>query len=259
MWHASNSSWLDMDQACGGRLQICIGTAGWNVPRAHTHQCGPAGSHLERYAAAANCVEVNSSFYRPHKLSTWQRWATATPPDFRFAVKAPKAITHERKLVDCGHALQSFFREITGLEHKLGPVLFQLAPRHAFDSGTARDFLVTLRELHPGSVVFEPRHASWFTAEVDRLLREFSIARAAADPPAGSPLAASPAGFANLRYYRLHGSPRTYFSAYDAVYLQTLAAKLNADTAEQIWVIFDNTGGGAALANALELVNKLQT
>ncbi len=56
------------------------------------------GSHLERYAAALNAVEINSSFYRPHRLATYERWAASVPEEFQFAVKIPKAITHEQRL-----------------------------------------------------------------------------------------------------------------------------------------------------------------
>jgi len=217
------------------------------------HRCGARGSHLERYAAMMNCVEVNSSFYRPHQQKTWQRWAAVTPPDFRFAVKAPKAVTHVAKLLNCGDALAQFFDQIAGLEEKLGPILLQFAPAHAFDQGPVRDFLGTLREIHRGPVALEPRNASWFTPEADRLLREFKIARVAADPAKGSSLAAKPGGAKELRYYRLHGSPRVYWSAYDAAQIGSLAAQLISHESSECWVIFDNTAAGEALKNALEL------
>jgi len=198
------------------------------------------GSHLERYAAMMNCVEVNSSFYRPHQRKTWQRWAAATPPGFQFAVKAPKAITQ-------------FFDQVAGLDEKLGPVLLQFAPGHPFDHGLVRDFLGTLREIYCGPIALEPRNASWFTPEADRVFREFKIARVAADPAKGSPLATMPGGAAGLRYYRLHGSPHIYWSAYDAAQIGRLAAQLLDHEAGECWVIFDNTAAGEALKNALEL------
>ena len=214
---------------------------------------GNKGSHLERYSAMMNCVEVNSSFYRPHQQKTWHRWAAATPPGFKFAVKAPKAVTHVAKLLNCGDALAQFFEQIAGLDEKLGPVLLQFAPGHAFDQGVVRDFLGVLREVHSRPVAFEPRNASWFTPEADQLLREFKIARVAADPAKGSSLAAKPGGATGLRYYRLHGSPRVYWSAYDATQIGNLAAQLLDYEPVECWVIFDNTAAGEALENALEL------
>ena len=111
-----------------------------------------------------------------------------TPDDFRFAVKAPKAVTHIAKLVNTGGELPQFFDAVRGLGNKLGPVLVQLPPKLAFEDGLAQEFFTTLRELHLGAVVLEPRHPSWFAASADRLLRSFEIARAAADPPKGSML-----------------------------------------------------------------------
>jgi uncharacterized protein YecE (DUF72 family) len=219
----------------------------------HAHRCATSGSHLERYAAIMNCVEVNSSFYKPHQRKTWQKWAAATPPDFEFAVKAPKTVTHLAKLRNCGDALAEFFEQVAGLDEKLGPVLFQFAPGHAFDQGIVRDFLGTLRDIHRGPVAFEPRNTSWFTPEADHLFREFEIARVAADPAKGSPIAASPGGASNLQYYRLHGSPRVYWSAYDTARIASLAAELLDHETGESWVIFDNTAAGEAFKNALEL------
>ena len=134
----------------------------------------------------------------------------------------------------------------------------QLPPKLAFDEGLAHEFFTTLRELHDGPVALEPRHASWFTADVDRLLRSFKVGRAMADPPAGSETANRPGGWPGLRYFRLHGAPRKYWSAYDPPYLQDLAASVSAAKGER-WVIFDNTAQGHALGNALTVTHLLQT
>jgi len=231
-----------------------VGTAGWNVPRAYADLCGGPGSHLERYAAVMNCVEVNSSFYRPHQRKTWEKWAAATPAGFRFAVKAPKTITHMARLVNCGEALVVFLEQVAGLGEKLGPILFQLPPKGVFDASVARDFLSTLREMYSGQVALEPRHVSWFGGEADRLLREFEVGRVAADPPQGSDLAAKPGGYEGLRYYRWHGSPRVYWSAYNSERIGGLAGELAGYGMGESWVIFDNTAAGAALGDAMELV-----
>lgn len=240
-----------------------IGTAGWTLPKQHTQHFPLEGTHLERCSQGLNCVEVNSSFYRPHQRRTWERWAGCTPPDFRFSVKIPKAITHDAQLKNCGAMLHKFFEEARGLGEKLGPLLVQLPPRLAFDEATAHEFFTTLRELHPpnlhtGLIALEPRHASWFSAPVDRLLRNFEIARVAADPPAASPLAATPGGWHGLCYWRLHGAPRTYYSAYDSAFLKLLAKQLHASSCAEQWVIFDNTALGHATGNALELFRDLQ-
>ncbi len=245
-----------------GRMAYLIGTAGWTVPKQHL-ELFPAPleetkrSHLERYASRLRCVEINSSFHRPHRRATWERWAATTPEDFRFAVKAPKAVTHTAKLVNTGAALLAFFDAVQGLRDKLGPVLVQLPPKLAFDEGVAQEFFTTLRELHRGAVVLEPRHPSWFVGPVDRLLRSFEVARAAADPPKGSELAARPGGWPGLSYWRLHGAPRTYYSDYEEPWLQAFAERISTvESRSEVgenWIIFDNTALGHATANAVRL------
>jgi uncharacterized protein YecE (DUF72 family) len=236
-----------------------IGTAGWTLPKQHAQAFPTEGTHLERCAAGLNCVEINSSFHRPHLRKTWERWAACTPGGFRFAVKLPKTITHAAQLNNCGELLQKFLDEARGLGEKLGPLLVQLPPKLAFDEGLAHEFFTALRELYPmaeatGLVALEPRHASWFTPEVSRMLRGFEVARVAADPPKGSPLAAEPAGWSGLRYYRLHGAPRTYYSDYSQAFLKKLAAKLRIEEKDRdTWIIFDNTALGHATGNALAL------
>jgi uncharacterized protein YecE (DUF72 family) len=244
-------------------LCVRIGTAGWTLPKQHAQHFPETGTHLERCAQGFNCVEVNSSFHRPHQRKTWERWARSTPPDFRFAVKLPKAITHTAQLADCGAPLHKFFEEVSGLGNRLGPLLVQLPPKLAFDEALAHEFFTTIRELHPqdlhtGFIALEPRHASWFTPPVDRLLRSFAIARVAADPPTGSPLAAAPGGWDGLCYWRLHGTPRTYYSAYDSAFIRRFANQLLQPACATRWVIFDNTALGHATVNALELLRELR-
>lgn len=235
-------------------MTLRIGTAGWTVPRQHAALFAAEGSHLERSASTFSCLEINSSFHRPHMAKTWARWAACTPSEFRFAVKVPKTITHTAKLVNTGALWTEFLEQVSSLGEKLGPLLVQLPPKLEYDEGVAHEFFTTLRELHSGPVVLEPRHASWFNAAVDRELRGFGVPRVAADPPKGSPLAANPTGDPSLRYFRLHGAPRTYYSPYSAAFLKDFAKRLREPSrAAETWVIFDNTALGHAAENAVEL------
>lgn len=231
-----------------------IGTAGWALPRQSRHQFPAEGSNLERYAARLNCAEVNSSFYRPHRPATWARWAEAAPDGFRFAVKAPRELTHIRRLADPAEPLAAFLGEVAGLGPKLGPILVQLPPKLAFDEAVARFFFEHWRSVHPGALVCEPRHATWFTPPADELLRSLRIGRVAADP-AVVPDAARPGGWDGLRYWRLHGSPRMYSSSYEPARLDALAADMRRGDGEA-WCIFDNTMHGAAIENALALAGR---
>lgn len=228
-----------------------IGTAGWSVPSRHAAAFPTEGTHLQRYAQRLNAVEINTSFYRPHQPKTYEKWAASVPPDFRFAVKMPKTITHEKRLADCDDILARFLDEVAGLGDKLGVLLVQLPPRAAFDAKAADAFFDALRKLDATPVALEPRHASWFAPDVDRWLDSRRIARVAADP---APVdgAGEPGGWSGLRYYRWHGSPRIYHSEYDAAALESLHRRLST-AAGAAWCIFDNTASGAALGNALTL------
>lgn len=239
--------------SAGGPLPtVWIGAAGWSISKEHAAAFPIAGSHLNRYGAVLNAVEINTSFYRPHRPETYERWAAAVPENFRFAVKVPKAITHERRLEDASDLLDRFLSEVGCLGRKLGPLLVQLPPSLSFQPGIADRFLSGMRSRIHGSIVCEPRHVSWFTPEVETLLGGLRIARVAADP-APVPGADEPGGWRGLSYYRLHGSPRMYYSAYSLEYLAGVAEVLAADAAATIetWCIFDNTAAFAATGDAL--------
>lgn len=239
---------------------ILIGCAGWSLPRAEQERFPEAGSHLERYASRFRAVEINSSFHRPHRPSTYARWSASVPAGFRFSVKIPKAITHTRRLRDAGELLETFLSEASGLGDKLGCLLVQLPPSLGFEASVAFAFFADLRARTPAAIACEPRHATWFTPEADGLLRGLEITRVAADP-ACVPGAAEPGGWRGVSYYRLHGSPRIYYSAYSEDDLAALAEKIRVDAGEgrTVWCIFDNTTLGAATRNALSLESLLNS
>jgi uncharacterized protein YecE (DUF72 family) len=235
---------------------IRIGTAGWTIPRRFADRFPASGSVLERYATRFNAVEINSTFYRSHRPQTYARWVEAVPEGFRFSVKVPKAITHERRLADSDELLDAFLGETKNLGSRLGPLLIQLPPSLAFDVAIAKAFLEFLRSRTKGEVVCEPRHTSWFEEEANRMLSDYRVARVAADP-ARVPEAAVPGGWLGLAYFRLHGSPRMYFSEYKRAFVANLAARIRSAAADETWCIFDNTGSGAAAGNALDLAEQL--
>lgn len=234
-----------------------VGTAGWSIPRAVQQEFEGAGTHLVRYARVFHAAEINSSFHRPHRPSTYAKWAASVPEDFRFSVKLPKSITHVQKLRSVEAQLDTFLAECSGLGEKLGCHLVQLPPSLAFDAVVAHAFFALMRSRVALPVALEPRHGSWFTSEAAALLVDHRIARVAADP-ARVPEAALPGGWDGLAYWRLHGSPRTYYSSYGSEYLAALAGSLRTSAAARpTWCIFDNTASGAAAGNALDLVRLL--
>lgn len=233
--------------------QILIGTAGWSIPSAYRPDFPRTGTQLERYAARFDAVEINSSFYRPHRRATYERWTATVPSGFRFSVKLPKAITHERRLLDCAPLLDRFADEVGGLGEKLGALLMQLPPSLGFDPRISEAFFAALRSAVDAPLLCEPRHPDWFTKQAETMLRDHRIARVAADP-APAPGAERSGGWTGLRYLRLHGTPVMYRSSYDHARLLGYTSMLNEpDGSGQTWCIFDNTASGAAVGNARDL------
>jgi uncharacterized protein YecE (DUF72 family) len=233
-----------------------IGTAGWTIPRRHAAAFPAEGSQLERYTQRLNAAEINSSFHRPHRRETYERWAASVPAHFQFSVKLPRAITHDLRLAGAEAELDEFFGQASGLGAKFAVVLIQLPPSFAFDASTALAFFTALRVRFSGHVAFEPRHASWFAADAEGPLIEHRVARVAADP-ARVPAAAEPGGWTGLCYFRLHGAPRIYFSNYEPERIAHYADKLRQAGSGERWCIFDNTAHAAATANALALAHLL--
>jgi uncharacterized protein YecE (DUF72 family) len=121
-----------------------------------------------------------------------------------------------------------------------------------FDPDAAEAFFRTLRDCFSGDIVCEPRHATWFTADVDAFLTERQVVRVAADPQP-HPDARKPGGWRGLAYYRLHGSPKMYYSSYSDEDITEIAGELRRSETEgtQTWCIFDNTAEFAATGSAL--------
>jgi uncharacterized protein YecE (DUF72 family) len=155
-----------------------------------------------------------------------------------------------------GDVLDNFLAEATRLGEKLGPLLVQLPPSLRFSADIAERFFGPLRDRFEGGVALEPRHPTWFEAEAERLMTKHRVARVAADP-AVVPAAAEPGGWDVIVYYRLHGSPKVYYSAYPDEYLEALAKTLTqAARSADVWCIFDNTAAFAAMANALDVLDR---
>lgn len=232
-----------------------IGCAGWSIHKDAAPAFPAEGSHLERYAAVFPMVEINSSFYRPHQPKTYARWAECVPEDFRFAVKVPRAITHDAALQDVDALLDSFAGEVKELGPKLGALLVQLPPKFGFHDLTVRDFFLRLRDRFGCMLACEGRHPSWFGDTATDLLRELGVTRVIADPAAGQPGPHVPT--TRDVYMRLHGTPRIYYSRYPQQEIARWRAEFDALVSQgrKVWCIFDNTAEGASVPNALELMH----
>lgn len=227
-----------------------IATAGWAVPKAIANHFGQEGSSLTRYASVFPGVEINSTFYRQHQQSTFERWATSVPDTFKFSVKIPKEITHDRAMVDIAEAFRKFLEDITPLGRKRGPLLCQLPPSLAFDEDVIAAAFKAIRAADQGQIVIEVRHKSWKSEQVAHLLKEFAIDPVLADPAmvwAASDFPEPP------RYVRLHGKPKIYCSGYTNDEIVAFSKLLGPDA----WCVFDNTASGAAAENGLQMVKLL--
>jgi uncharacterized protein YecE (DUF72 family) len=170
----------------------------------------------------------------------------------------PRTITHKLRLRHSREPLHEFLAQTGGLAWKRGPLLIQLPPSFSFDVAIVSGFLDLLRGKYDGAVAWEPRHPTWFSPDVDSLFDRYRISRVAADPPP-VPAAAVPAGWPRLAYFRLHGSPRMYWSRYDDDYLTNLADTVRGLAgADEVWCVFDNTASGAAIENAWQLQEQVR-
>lgn len=129
---------------------------------------------LAYYAERFNSVEANYTFYRMPTVRQLQAWAKDTPDDFRFALKAPRRITHDMRLRDAADPVTYFCDTATALKKKLGVLLFQLPPFLKKDVSRLEDFL---HQLPPGfRAAFEFRNATWFADDVFECMRRFGVA-----------------------------------------------------------------------------------
>jgi uncharacterized protein YecE (DUF72 family) len=239
------------------RSATYVGAAGWSIPSRYKDDLPGAGSHLERYAQQLNAVEINSSFHRHHRAQTYARWAASVPVKFRFAVKTPRALTHEQGLVAEPEVLDRFVEEVSGLGLKLAVLLVQLPPRLEFDRQAAARFFRQIYKRIDIRIACEPRHPSWSSKQATSLFVDQAIARVAADPPLW-PGANEPGGDTPWVYFRWHGQPRRYYSDYGKDCLATLQKQLTTARAKEAWAIFDNTAHGFALSNALAVADALK-
>lgn len=225
---------------------VWIGTSGYNYPEwkgsFYPEKMKPADM-LPFYAGAFDSVEINYTFYRMPNAKTIDGWAAATPEAFRFVLKAPKRITHERRLKEYGDTLAVFVRLASGLEGRLGPLLFQLPPNLKKDLPRLDAFLDDLPDT--ARAAFEFRHESWFDEDVFAALRARGAALCIADSEKLSTPVVRTAAFS---YFRLRDE------GYGDADIAAWAATVRAASAEgEVYVFFkhEESGKGPAFAKQL--------
>lgn len=237
-----------------------IGTSGWHYDHWRSTfypEDLPAKRRFAYYAERFPTVELNATFYRQPKDSTWDSWRDTAPEGFRFAVKASRFITHIKRLADPEDSLDRFLGGARRLGDRLGPALYQLPGAFQRTEENVRR-LETFLSLLPGDVqhAVEFRHDSWFVEETEALLRRHDVAFCAFDMvDMECPLWVT----ARFAYMRFHGSEAMYESNYTDEMLDSWADRLRAacEGAEEAYVYFNNDALGYAVANARGLGERL--
>ena len=239
--------------------RLFIGTSGWNYRHWGDGIFYPRGlgqkNWLSYYVQSFDSVEINNSFYRLPEKHVFEGWYKSVPDQFTFAVKANRFITHLKKLADPQKHLPLFLENASGLEEKLGVMLFQLPPFWKFNPGRLKEFCDSLyrQKIIPGlRSALEVRHPSWHVDACFEILREYNICLALADWPGLSvqgPLTA------NFVFIRRHGPESLYASNYSDSSLRIDAKKIRTWLAESkdVFAYFNNDAFGYAVKNALRL------
>lgn len=201
------------------------------------------------YCQHFNTIEINSTFYKMPTQKSFAKWYAESTPDFRFAIKAPRLITHYKQLKECKSLLNDFYLAISeGLKEKLGAVLFQFPPKFDF-SEQRLELLLELLDPAFANVV-EFRHRSWWQTAVFEQLAIKNIIFSGQSYPSDLPdqvIQNNP-----IVYYRFHGKPVLYKSTYPIADIKKLAEQV-VPTAERAFIYFNNTWGTGALNNAKQL------
>jgi len=211
---------------------------------------------FEYYCQFFNTVELNVTFYRFPRVPFLKSWYKRSPDEFRFAVKAPKAITHYKKFVGAHDFLSSFYEAVNkGLSHKLGCVLFQLPPNLVYSEQKLQQIIESLDPSFPNVIEF--RHPSWWTDEVYNELEKNNISFCGISHPTlpediiiNSPLV----------YYRFHGRVELYKTPYTNQFLNKVVRTIKGKRKpKEVFCYFNNDIDVNAPRDAEKLMNAVAT
>ncbi|MBV9474416.1 MAG: DUF72 domain-containing protein [Solirubrobacterales bacterium] len=217
----------------------------------------PKRRWLELYAAQFDTVEVNSTFYRLARREAVAGWVQQTPPEFTFAVKASRYLTHIRRLAGIAEGIERFYEPLAPLleADRLGPVLWQLPENFHRDDERLAGWLELLPE---GMHTIEFRHPSWFAPEVLDTLRRHRVALTIGDHPE-RPFQTHEAT-ADWRFVRFHYGARGRAGNYSASEIETWARRIAAWRHDhQVFAYYNNDWQGFAPANARMLARRLRS
>jgi len=211
----------------------------------------PQKKWFDYYCQHFSTLELNVTFYRFPQLSVLQNWYQRSPPDFRFSVKAPRAITHYKKFNEVNDLISSFYETINnGLQEKLGPTLFQMPPGFSYDEQRLERIINNLDASFNN--ILEFRHISWWRQDVYKTLADHHITFCGMSHPA---LPDDVIQNTPVIYYRFHGVPKLYRSSYPTTFLSNVTDAVRNNTeAKQGWFYFNNDYDAVGVANAKEMM-----
>ena len=211
----------------------------------------PQRRWFEFYSQHFNTLELNVTFYRFPQVSMLKSWYERSATGFSFSVKAPRLITHYKKMNDCEKLLFDFYNTVQeGLKEKTGCVLFQFPPRFDYTPERLEKIMNNLDHHFPNVVEF--RHASWWNEEVYKELGKNKISFSGMSHPL---LPEKIIENTSLLYYRMHGVPQLYQSPYTLAYLRKMINTIGSSTKiKKAFIYFNNDIGGNAIKNAKEMI-----
>lgn len=232
-------------------VEIRVGTSGWSYD--HWKGCFypanlPKSGWLNHYLNHFNTVELNASFYRLPRRTSFENWYHKTPDGFLWSIKASRYITHIKKLEEPAETLERFYESVGALGEKLGVILFQLPPSLSFHPLALDNFCKSLKSEYRSSL--EVRHSSWIDEEMFNILRKYNVAFCISDTAGRFPYHEELT--ADFTYIRLHGSHSLYTSNYEEEELRSWARKIRK-WGLTTFLYFDNDYRGYAAQNALRI------
>jgi len=239
-------------------VKYYIGTCGWSYYSfkgfLYPSESKPR-EWLKIYSKHFNTVEINATFYKIPTPRTFEKWYKETPKSFVFSVKAPKVITHLKKLREVKEDLKNFLDAISPLKEKAKVLLFQLPPSFKYNKEVIEKFFKILPSDY--SNIIEIRNISFHNEEFVELLKKYKVCLCFSDC-AGKYPSWYEVQTTDYLYIRLHGSEKLYVSNYEEEELQELAKKIKSFKVKSAFVYFDNTAEGYAVPNALRLKEILE-
>jgi len=203
------------------------------------------------YSSYFKSYELNATFYKFPTVRTLDNWHRKTPEDFSFSVKAPKIITHIKKLENCQEEIETFYRICSeGLKQKLKCVLFQFPPSFGYSKEMLS--LITSQLDKSFHNVIEFRNVSWWVPEV---FEAFSAAGITFCSPNYPNLPVEIVNTNSLGYIRLHGNPKLFYSEYPSRELEKIWEQALLQNFRQVFIFFNNTASVAGIINAKEMKN----